>query len=96
MSNESYIGNYSSGSQLAEMPRAIPHGASVEIRTTCNLSAGQIRHRSPNELSGEVCRVVSYSDGMIVGCTFITNEALEKLWEFHQRYLKDKQSLKHQ
>ena len=29
----------------------------------------------------------SYPDGLKVGCTFVTNEALKQLYEWHQQFL---------
>lgn len=40
--------------------------------------------------------IISYPDGMRVGCTFITNEALGKLWDFHQEYRNRNEYLEHQ
>jgi hypothetical protein len=40
--------------------------------------------------------IISYPDGMKVGCTFITNEALGKLYDFHQEYKNRNDYLEHQ
>jgi hypothetical protein len=40
--------------------------------------------------------IISYPDGMKVGCTFITNEALGKLYDFQQEYKNRHDYLEHQ
>lgn len=38
----------------------------------------------------------SYSNGIKVGCTFLTTEALEKLYKWHSEFLKHKTEKTHQ
>ena len=93
MSGDPYY-NFDYSQAVKEVPKPIPHGANIEIHLRNGMKT--VCHRTSTQESGIIAKVISYPDGMVVGCTFLSNESLEKLWEFHQQYIKDKQSLKHQ
>jgi len=66
------------------------HGCRVRI----GLSQGEIRHY--DEKGFEPALVRSYAEGMRIGCTFITNEALDTIWECHKSYINRKDEVTHQ
>lgn len=74
--------------QLLDKPR---HGATIEISDR----GYRVLHLDRN---GSVTRplIRSYSDGIRVGCTFITNEALKKIQGLHQGYLTKEDYVTHQ
>lgn len=78
-------GNYSSNQacnqQALRSYQPEGHGASIVL----NLSGCGVYHNQSGHSQQVLIR--SYKDGMRVGCTFITNEALERIIEFHRRYI---------
>jgi hypothetical protein len=40
--------------------------------------------------------VASYKDGIVVGCTFIANEAVEQLYKLHKKFLEGQACVVHQ
>jgi hypothetical protein len=67
------------------------HGCSVEI----GLRRGdRISHLSGVTVTYPTVR--SYPDGIKVGCSFITNEAIERLYKWHKDFLGREESRTHQ
>lgn len=88
-----------------------PFGANHAYRTTLSYLAIAVReHKSEviGMVGGEVIThasrtgietalgVCSYTDGIQVGCTFVTNGALEKIYELHTTFLKQTTEKRHQ
>ena len=59
------------------------HGCSIELAKRHN---GSISHLCSTEVSYPTIR--SYGDGIKVGCTFVTSEALKQIHEWHQSFLR--------
>lgn len=93
MSGDPYY-NFDYSQAVKEIPEPIPHRARIEIRIS--KVSPNVTHRTSTEVYARLENIKSYPDGMLVGCTFISNEALDRIWEYHQQYIKDKQSLTHQ
>ena len=70
--------------------REYKHGADTQIL----LDGNKIYHRKYGNETLPVVR--SYPEGLRVGCTFISNEALERLFKFNQEYLNRKDIVEHQ
>jgi hypothetical protein len=66
------------------------HGASIVLT-----KSGTGVYHNQNGQSAQVL-IRSYKDGMRVGCTFITNEALERIYEYHRRYVSRSDYEQHQ
>lgn len=77
----STIGNYDDLTKI----RDVAHDADIEISLGC--VSGKVTHRRTTQSMSKYLRVISYEDGMVIGCTFISNEALNTLWKYHQDYL---------
>ena len=62
------------------------HGAKVSIglHQTNYQSNDRLFHETWDAKTFPVVR--SYVDGMRIGCTFISNEALRKIWDWHQDF----------
>lgn len=67
------------------------HGASIGIELD-----GKIKHISGPSLYVTTPVVRSYRDGIRVGCTFISNEAIKHLHSLHQNFLQGQIELTHQ
>ncbi len=93
MSGDPY-GSFDYTQPVKTIPKPVPHGAKIEIHISGGLPL--ITHRTSVEVYAKTESVKSYPDGMVVGCNFISNEALDTIWGYHQQYIKDKQSLTHQ
>lgn len=65
-------------------------GCNVQISTF----AGKVLHELRGLESYPTIR--SYSDGLKVGCTFVTNAALEKIYAWHKEFLGREESRTHQ
>jgi hypothetical protein len=61
------------------------HGGNIRIYE----SAIGIKHE--NRLSGKqsLPTIRSYADGVKVGCSFLTTDALQKIYSWHQDFLRD-------
>jgi hypothetical protein len=72
------------------------HGARVGIvkDSYMNSSRSVISHISGGNRRQVLVR--SYKDGIRVGCTFVTNEALEEIYRLHSEFLKEKDYVTHQ
>lgn len=73
----------------ASLPK---HGADVEISITKHkpsftTESGKLFHHVDKQGKTTQPSVKSYNDGVRIGCTFVTNEALEKLAELHKNFL---------
>lgn len=66
------------------------HGCEIRLP----LVKGKIHHETKNTL--RIPTVRSYPDGVKVGCTFLTTDALETLYAWHLAFLLDKHSRTHQ
>ena len=77
-------GNSQSG---AGWTRPVFHGCNYLVRE----SGGTIMHEG---WSGGPLKatVRSYQDGIKVGCTFITNEAVEQLYKWHTSFIRNPDS----
>ena len=62
------------------------HGATVRIYEG---PYGDIKHENPYYATTIIPAVRSYSDGVKVGCTFVTTQALEKIQKWHKEFLDD-------
>lgn len=70
------------------------HGADVEIditRHTLSFTTESGKIFKHMDKQGRISQpsVRSYKEGVRIGCTFITGEALEKLAELHKKFLTD-------
>lgn len=65
------------------------HGASVRL---CVDLCGNISHENQSA-PPSIPTVRSYSDGIRVGCTFVTTEALAQVQKWHKEFLESKSGL---
>lgn len=85
----SNYGSQMQNQQNWDKPR---HGASVEIS---EWGSGAVRHLD-NQGVVSTPLIRSYKDGIRVGCTFITTEALKKIHSLHSRFLQKEDGVTHQ
>jgi hypothetical protein len=82
---------YAAGAQAQSLDKP-RHGASIEISKR---NSDHLYHLDRNG-SATHPLIRSYSDGIRIGCTFVTNEALKKIHSMHQRYLSKEDYVTHQ
>lgn len=70
----------------------VRHGCNIELDLNYSLSI--IRHIMDGHVSIPTIR--SYSDGVKVGCTFLSTDALNKLHTWHTDFLKSGSEKTHQ
>lgn len=80
------LGGSCAGSNAAP----ILHGAAVGLIR----KHGIVFHYTGGQSKQVLIR--SYSDGIRVGCTFVSNEALREIWDMHTKYLKHEDFVQHQ
>lgn len=80
------------------------HGADVQIEAQLDYYTGgpyykglgtSIRHLDKSGVRSTP-KVVSHKQGIRVGCTFVTNDALDELYKIHKNFLKTGDSKIHQ
>lgn len=74
-----------------ERPR---HAAEVEIEVSKS-NVAYITHMDKNGVK-TTPKITSYKDGVHVGCSFISNEALNKIYLLHRDFIASLDSKKHQ
>ena len=80
--------NYGSFQSGYALPR---HGRSVEIGFR---RGDRIIHLAGYTVTYPTVR--SYADGVVVGCSFVTTEALERIYSWHKGFLGREESRTHQ
>jgi hypothetical protein len=66
------------------------HGARYAITKTY----GVVMHQEGDK--GKQVLIRSYRDGIRIGCTFVSNDALREIWEMHSGFLNSQESVTHQ
>ena len=59
------------------------HGAEVRISLSADSLARVLHSRGCFD---SVPTIRSYREGIRIGCTFVTSEALRKIWDWHQDF----------
>jgi len=85
------MGYGSNASIAAHQSQNTSHGCDIKIHAT-----GTTIYHVPTVLGIVAPTVRSYKDGIKIGCTFVTNEAVELIYNLHKSYLDNTDSKTHQ
>lgn len=69
----------------------VPHGCDILI--SCYHGSCKISHTTCN--SRTTPKIRSHKDGMRIGCTFVSNDALEEIYKLHKKF-QTQESMDHQ
>jgi len=87
----SYVESNASQHQSTDQLNITSHGCSTKI-----FANGKTVFHRFNFSSSDIPIIRSYEDGIKVGCTFITNEAVELIYNLHKSFLDGTNSKTHQ
>ena len=90
----SYYPAYDTDYYMPDIPDPVPHDAQVAITLGGGLKP--VCYRSKRDKYKTIANITSYQDGIVVGCTYISNDAVEKIYQYYQDFKNKQEKFKHQ